>query len=107
VRGDVSARSAEVVRENAECPSLSPDGARVVYKKRVGDSGGWRYHMLDLASGRETALAETRPIDDQVEWLDEQHVLYRLGTDVWVMPADGSGQPRLFLRGADSPAVVR
>ena len=107
VRGDVSARTAEVLRENAECPSLSPDGTRLVYKKRDDDSGGWRYHVLDLASGRETPLAEGRPIDDQAEWLDEQRVLYRLGLDVWVVPADGSGEPRLFLRGADSPAVVR
>jgi hypothetical protein len=107
VRGDVTARTAEVLRENAECPSLSPDGTRLVYKKLVGDSRAWRYHMLDLATDRETALAETRPIDDQAEWLDDQRVLYRQGEDIWVVPADGSGRPGMFLRNADSPAVAR
>jgi hypothetical protein len=107
IRGDVTARTAEVLRENAECPSVSPEGTRLVYKKVVGESGAWRYHMLNLTSNREIALAETRPIDDQAEWLDDRHVLYRHGVDTWVVPADGSGRPRLFLRNADSPAVVR
>jgi hypothetical protein len=52
-------------------------------------------------------LAETRPIDDQAEWLDDDHVLYRTGEETWMVPADGSGTPKRFLRSADSPAVVR
>lgn len=107
VRGDVRARTAVVLRENAECPSLSPDGRRVVYKKRVGDPEVWRYHVLDLSSGRETALAEERPIDDQAEWLGAENVLYKVGEQIWSVPADGSGRPRLYLARADSPAVVR
>ena len=107
VRGDLRGRSMVTVRRNAECPSLSPDGTRVVYKKRVGEPAAWRYHVLDLASGRETALGETRAVDDQAEWLDDSHVLYRIGEDLWQVPADGSGRARRFLAGADSPAVVR
>ena len=107
VRGDLRRRSMVTLRRNAECPSLSPDGTRVVYKKRVGEPAAWRYHVLDLASGRETALGETRAVDDQAEWLDDSHVLYRIGEDVWKVPADGSGTARPFLVGADSPAVVR
>jgi hypothetical protein len=107
VHGDVKARTATVVRENAECPSLAPDGTRVAYKKRVGAEGVWRFHVLDLASGHETALAETRSVDDQIEWLDGSRVLYGVGTDVWTVPADGSGSPRRFLADADSPAVLR
>ena len=38
------------IRTDAECPSLSPDGTRVAYKKR-GDRarGDWRLAVLDIA----------------------------------------------------------
>jgi Tol biopolymer transport system component len=107
VRGSVRERALVTVRRNAECPSLSPDGTRIVYKKRVGAPPTWRYHVLDVASGRETALSETRAVDDQAEWLDDDHVLYHVGEEIWTVPADGTGRPKLFLTAADSPAVVR
>jgi hypothetical protein len=107
IEGDVKARTATVLRENVECPSLSPDQTRIVFKKLMRDPGIWRYHVLDLATMRETPLAETRPIDDQAEWLDDDHVLYRTGEETWVVPADGSGAPRRYLSRSDSPAVVR
>ena len=56
-KGSVSARTIETVHEAAECPSLSPDGTRVAYKKRQ-DSGNWRLAVLDLASGVELILPE-------------------------------------------------
>ncbi len=107
VSGDVTARTMRVEHENVECPSLSPDGTRVGYKKRVGGPGVWRFHVLDLATRRETALAETRSIDDQLEWRDDTTVLFGFAEDIFTMPADGSGAPQLFLDGADSPAVIR
>jgi WD40-like Beta Propeller Repeat len=107
VRGSVSARSMTVVRENAECPSLSPDGRTIVYKKRVGADGLWRFTALDLASMVETPLAETQSIDDQVEWIDAGTVAYRNGEALWAVPADGTGAPRRLLASADSPAVTR
>ena len=86
----------------------SADGTRIGYKKAVGhDPPVWRFHVLDLATGRETPLAERQPLDDQIEWLDDDHVLYRSGEATWTMPADGSGAPRRWLAGADSPAIVR
>ena len=63
--------------------------------------------MLDLATMRETPLAETRSVDDQAEWLDDDRVLYGLGGEVWVVNADGTGKPARYLTEADSPAVVR
>jgi WD40 repeat protein len=106
VRGDLRARTLVTLRRNAECPSLSPDGRRLVYKKLVGGPPAWRYHVLDLATGRETPLPERRAVDDQAEWLDDSHVLYRVEEDVWESPVAG-GRPRLYRQGADSPAVVR
>jgi hypothetical protein len=71
--------------------------------------------VLDLAPGRETVLPGDRSIDDQVEWLDDRQLVYGLPgdgsraaeTNVWVVAADGAGQPRLLIEKAWSPAVVR
>jgi hypothetical protein len=108
VTGDVAARRMSVVRENVECPSLAPSGDRVAFKKKVGSRPGqWRFHVVHLATGRETPLAETRAIDDQLEWLDDDTLLYGFAEDIWRVPADGSGEPQLFRDGADSPAAIR
>ncbi len=116
VRGDVAARTLTVLHENVECPSLSPDNRRIAYKKRVGgDLAPWRLYVLDLASMSERPIdAEKRSIDDQIEWLDDGHVLYAAGRgsqsailDVWVAPVDGPEPARAFLLQAASPIVVR
>ncbi|HEY6209156.1 MAG TPA: hypothetical protein VIW28_08855 [Gemmatimonadales bacterium] len=109
VQGDIAARQMRVLRANVECPSLSPDGTRLAFKKRVGGGVGesaWRFHVLVLATMTETPLAETRSIDDQIEWLDDRNVLYQVAQDIWTVPADGSGEPRKFMWRAVSPAVI-
>jgi dipeptidyl aminopeptidase/acylaminoacyl peptidase len=113
-RGSLSRKAVTTVHADAECPSLSPDGARVAFKKMQG-SGGWRIAVLDLAGGPERLLAETRSVDDQVQWLDDDTVIYGLPltgerggeTDLWTVPADGSGKPRLLVSQAWSASVVR
>lgn len=112
VEGDLASRQMRILRENVECPSLSPDGRRLVFKKRISDGPlpVWRLHLLDLATMRETPLMETRNVDDQVEWLDEGHILYSppaARPEIWVAAVDGGEPPRLLLTRAMSPAVVR
>lgn len=117
VRGSLAERTLTGLRANVECPSLSPDGRAIAYKKRLSSTGEpvWRIAVLDLASGTETMIADERSVDDQVEWLDDDHLLYAISrpgneatvTDVWVTPADGSGTPRIAIPEAGSPAVVR
>lgn len=109
VEGDYGRWQARTLRENAECPSLSPDGTRLVFKKRVSADPDrmWRLHLLDLATMRETPLAEPASVDDQVVWLDGRTVAYARGGDVWSVPADGSGAPAPLVRGASSPVAVR
>jgi hypothetical protein len=58
--------------------------------------------------------AETRSVDDQLEWLDGTHVLYGMRrssqsalSDVWVAAVDGTTPARVFVPEADSPIVVR
>jgi hypothetical protein len=107
IEGDVRARTARTVHENVECPSLSPDGTRVAYKKADQD-GVWHFTVLDLATGAETPVAEPAAIDDQLEWLDDSTLTYgNVVAEVWAVPADGSGAPRRLLSGAQSPSVVR
>ncbi|HEX6056274.1 MAG TPA: hypothetical protein VFY98_10730 [Intrasporangium sp.] len=115
-KGRMSTRTIDTIRTDAECPSLSPDESRVAYKKR-GDRapGDWRIAVLDLTTGKETILAEKRSVDDQVEWLDDDRIIYGLpgaGADaaqsnVWVTNADGTGSPEILLERAWSPAVIR
>ena len=108
IEGDVASRTAHTLRTNVECPSLSPDGTRVAYKKIMGSkAGAWQLHVLDLATMRDTPLSESREVDDQVEWLDDSRVLYAVDGDVWMAEADGGGQPRRFIAHAESPVVVR
>lgn len=114
VRGDIATERMDVLRDGVECPSLSPDNTRIAFKQRVDSGVGpvqWRPAVLDLATLKDRPLAETRNIDDQIEWLDDDTVLYAVDTGVgapstWAVPADGSGEPTLFLADADSPAVV-
>ncbi|MFE0021998.1 hypothetical protein [Amycolatopsis sp. NPDC059021] len=113
MRGDLGTRRLESVRDNVECPSLSPDGGRVAFKAaRDGDpEHGWRLAVLDLATGRVTPLAETRSVDDQAAWVDDRTLAYGLPrgqehSDVWTVPADGTGSPSVLVPDADSPAVL-
>jgi hypothetical protein len=114
LEGDLAARQLRTLRENVECPSLSPDNTRLVFKKRV-PGGVWMLHLLDLATLEDRPMGETRSVDDQVEWLDDGHILYQvrdegppatIRPDLWLLPVDG-GAPHLYLKGAMSPAVRR
>jgi hypothetical protein len=113
VRGDVRAETVTALRDDVECPSLSPDGTRIAFKQAVGGdpAKGWRLAVLDLATGRVTKLAETRSVDDQATWIDGHDVAYGIprgtgGSDVWTVPADGSGSPRILIPDAASPAPL-
>lgn len=117
MRGSLSAKKLVSLRTDAECPSLSPSGKLIAYKKRLGNAtpGVWRIAVLDLASGKETLTADERSVDDQVDWLDDDTLLYgvsRTGadatvSDIWSVPADGSGAAKIYIEQGSSPAVVR
>jgi hypothetical protein len=115
VRGDLALRRLTALRENVECPSLSPDNRLIAFKKRVGHNPeDWRLAILDLRTMTDRLIsAETRSIDDQVEWLDPAHVLYAVPrkqssiADVWVASINGDAPAQVFLPQAASPSVVR
>jgi hypothetical protein len=118
VEGDVAERTFHVIAEDIECPSLSPDERHIAFKKRFGKGldAWWQPAVLDLATKTVRQLPEPKHIDDQIEWLDDAHILYAVGhspsavvrrADVWQLAIDGASPPSLFLLDAESPAVVR
>lgn len=116
VKGSISSRTLTAVHDAVECPSISPDGTRIAFKKNASSqlNPHWNVVVMDLSSGLETVLDEARSVDDQVEWLDGQTLLYGLArpsepgdSDVWQIRADAGSRPSLFIEHAWSPAVVR
>lgn len=112
VEGSVDTREARVLRTGVECPSLSPDNTRIVYKSMTTSSGEWQLRVFDVTTGADTALtSETRSVDDQVDWLDNEHIMYSMistnGADIWSLRVDDREPPKLLMPAASSPAVIR
>ncbi|MGW6282203.1 hypothetical protein [Kribbella sp. NPDC055071] len=103
IEADYQRYRGEAILENVECPSLSPDGRRIAFKQKISP-GEWRLAVVDLATRRVTRLAETRSVDDQPLWRDDSTILYGLQSDIWSVPANGSGSPALLVPDATSPA---
>jgi hypothetical protein len=113
VEGDFAAKTVRTLTDNIECPSLSPDGTRIAFLAAVGGDPeqGWRLSVLDVATKQITPLAETRSVDDQATWLDDNTIAYGIQrsdgiNDVWAVPADGTGKPWLLVPEANSPSVM-
>jgi hypothetical protein len=103
VEGDIAAKSMRVLRDGVECPSLSPDNKQIAYKSRIGNENRWHIHVLDVKTLADHPVAETRSVDDQVEWLDDNTLAYSDGKNVYTVPADGSGEEQLLVKDATSP----
>ncbi len=115
VEGRVSTSRLQVVHENATCPEVSPDGSLIVVKeRREGDF--FQLVAIDTATGARRDLPEARTVEDQVEFLDNDTIIYGLpneseGTeaqpawDIWSLDLNG-GSPQLIVPFADSPAAI-
>ena len=112
VKGDLVSKSVTSLRRDAECPSLSPDGTKVAYKKRIGRLGPWDLAVLDLATNTEKRLPGTAGIDDQATWLTENELAFAAVPKdaklpaVHVVPADGSQPAKVLIPDATSPSPV-
>ncbi|RHW23431.1 hypothetical protein D0Z08_29845 [Nocardioides immobilis] len=113
VRGDFNAETVETLATNVECPSISPDGTRLAFKQAIDNDPqkGWRISVLELSTMEITNLSETRSIDDQPAWLDNETVAYTFRAadgvpSVWSVPANGTGTPRKLADNAESPAPL-
>lgn len=116
--GSFSAKTLEPTGYLGSCPSISPDGRHLVFKETL-DDGSYALTAVELETGEQWTLGEPRSVDDQVEWLDDDTILYAIhpdgddGTDVqpqfdiWMLDIAPGSEPELFLPAADSPAVLR
>jgi hypothetical protein len=114
--GDLKARTLTLTRAEMECPSLSPDGTRIAFKRR-NPAGGWFPAVYEIASGREWVMKEGRSLDDQIEWIDDTTLVYELSesgaldtlpgsaTDVVTRGADGKGASTVLRKHVGSPSV--
>ena len=113
IRGHLQSRKAEILTDGVECPTLSPDGTRVVYKHRIDhgyfDPATWQLHVLDLNTLADHALSETQNVDDQAAWIDNTHVAYTVAqptgdeTDTWSVATDNTAPAQLLVPNAESP----
>jgi hypothetical protein len=112
VKGDLKAKTLQSVRPNAECPSLSPDGKRVAYKKRPTPLDPWDLVVLDLQTNQEKRLPGTTGIDDQAAWVDNTTLAFGTAknegkTAIYFVPADGSAPAKSEILNAASPVSVK
>lgn len=110
VRGDFARAEVRTVASGVECPSLSPDGTRLVYKKRLPDQS-WQLWVLELATGHRTHLPTPRSVDDQAVWLDDATVAFAMADvddrpSVYRTTAGGRGPVVRMIRHAESPAPL-
>ena len=114
VEGRVSNSRLDVVFENATCPEVSPDGTTIVAKEWREDR--FQVVAIDIETGARRDLGESRSVEDQVEWADDDTILYALpndaeGTeaqpvyDVWALDIAADAVPRMIIPFADSPAA--
>ncbi len=114
--GNIKARRMAVVRPDMECPSFSPDGKRLAFKKRTSVTG-WSPAILDLATMQETVYDVGNSVDDQIEWLDVRTLIYevvnqplvgRPSNDLMTLDvSEARPKPQLWLEDARSPTFVR
>jgi hypothetical protein len=112
VKGDLKAKTLKSVRPNAECPSLSPDGKLVAYKKRPTPLDPWDLVVLDLQTNQEKRLPGTTGIDDQAAWVDNGTLAFGTAknegkTAIYFVPADGSTPAKSEILNAASPVSVK
>jgi hypothetical protein len=112
VAGSIAERRLSVIRPGVASEALSPDGRRLAVKRLVPDRGFWQLAVIDLNTWALQDLNQGgRSVDDQVEWLDSEHVLYHdvdgESTALWMLPVDGINGPRVLVKDAYSGSVQR
>lgn len=112
VAGSVDAHRLTSIRSGVANEALSPDGRHLIIKRLIGERGFWQLAVIDLHTWAERDLNQgSRSVDDQVEWLDNDHVIYHdvsgETTAIWMLPIDGTNGPEVLVSGAFSATTQR
>ena len=100
IKGDPATKTLRVIRDNTACPSVSPDGQRLTFRRAIVEPDGSTavpLYLLDLRTGLEQRLPERLNIDDQPEWLDNHRIAYGTPTgppNAVVIDVDATGDAR-------------
>jgi hypothetical protein len=112
VAGSLSERRITALRTGVSNEALSPNGRRLIVKKLVEQRGFWQLAVIDLSTWEELELPQgPRSVDDQVEWLDDHHLMYADvddgTTSLWILAADGRSAPTVLVKNAYSGVLQR
>ncbi|MBV1779113.1 hypothetical protein KRR55_08310 [Paeniglutamicibacter sp. ABSL32-1] len=116
MRGSLAEKTLRALVENAECPSISPDGKFIAYKKRRVDSvpAHWDIAVYDIAKQTEQLYPLESGFDDQLEWLDSNTLLFGQpreenpgDADIFSLDLVPGSLPKMFIEHAWSPSIQR
>jgi hypothetical protein len=113
--GDLSTKSMKVLFEGVECPSYSPNGESVAFKKRMS-STRWSPAVLNLTTLKPVIFSHIQQsVDDQIDWLDAKTLVYEIidvplvgnaSVNLMTLDISGKNQPhKVWLKNARSAAV--
>lgn len=113
--GSVQGKKISVLKEAVECPSFSPNGKRIAFKKRTG-AAKWSPAVMELATLKETVFDLANSVDDQIEWLNDDALIYEVVNTPLIGPSavnlmtlnlrEAKPEQRLWLSDARSPTFV-
>jgi hypothetical protein len=113
--GDLRSKTMRTIYEGVECPSYSPNGDTIAFKKRLS-STRWAPAILHLSTLKATVFNHIKEsVDDQIDWLDAHTLLYEVvntpllgeaSIDLMTLNTQAKAEPqRLWLKNARSAAV--
>lgn len=119
--GSVARREIRIINDDAdiECPSYSPDGKKIAFKRVNRKTLLWSPAVLDLATGVETVfdVGAGATVDDQIEWLNDHTIIYEFRSltaggkpGMSLMTIDirnANNKQQMFLDAARSPTFFR
>jgi hypothetical protein len=114
-QGDLSTKTMKVIFDGVECPSYSPSGDMVAFKKRLTTTR-WAPAILNLNTMKTTVFSHIKQsVDDQIDWLDAQTLVYEIidvplvgnaSIDLMILNITGKNQAHtVWIKNARSAAV--